>query len=313
ARMMKERYGAKSERSWYMKTHVQTAGCSLTEQQPLNNIVRVAYQAMAGVLGGCQSLHTDSMDETLGLPTETAVTVALRTQQILAYETGVTRTTDPLGGSWFVEALTDKIEAEALDLIDQIDRMGRYELAPASGGTGVPPVSSSSSPGSGGTGVPPVSSFSLSSHPAYSPRTSYGRGVVAGINRGFFRRQIAEASYRFSEECEAGDRLIVGVNAFKQDDDHQVEILQISHAVESDQCSRLMAFKARRDASAVAAALERIRKACRDGDPEAQKMGLNPRNVMPALVDGALANCTLGEMVQAMADVYGRYSGGPEW
>ncbi|MBY0261668.1 MAG: hypothetical protein K2Q20_04960, partial [Phycisphaerales bacterium] len=126
ARVMKHRYGAKSERSWFMKTHVQTAGCSLTEQQPLNNIVRVAYQAMAAALGGCQSLHTDSMDETLGLPTEQAVTVALRTQQILAYETGVTRSVDPLGGSYFVEALTDKMEADALDLIDEIDRMGEY-------------------------------------------------------------------------------------------------------------------------------------------------------------------------------------------
>src|SRR6185295_10027469 len=124
ARMMKNRYGAKSEKSWYMKTHVQTAGCSLTEQQPLNNIVRVAYQAMAGVLGGCQSLHTDSMDETLGLPTEQAVLVALRTQQILAFETGVTRTVDPLGGSWFIESLTDTMETEALELIDEIDRMG---------------------------------------------------------------------------------------------------------------------------------------------------------------------------------------------
>src|SRR5690606_14939533 len=120
ARMMRERYGAQSERSWFMKTHVQTAGCSLTEQQPLNNIVRVAYQAMAGVLGGCQSLHTDSMDETLGLPTEQAVTVALRTQQILAHETGVTRTVDPLGGSYFVEALTDEVEAEALNYIGEI-------------------------------------------------------------------------------------------------------------------------------------------------------------------------------------------------
>jgi methylmalonyl-CoA mutase N-terminal domain/subunit len=120
--VMRERYGAKNERSWYMKTHVQTAGCSLTEQQPLNNIVRVAYQAMAAVLGGCQSLHTDSMDETLGLPTEQAVTVALRTQQILAHETGVTRVTDPLGGSWFIEQLTDTMEREALNFIDEIDR-----------------------------------------------------------------------------------------------------------------------------------------------------------------------------------------------
>lgn len=261
ARMMKDRYGAKSPRSWFMKTHVQTAGCSLTEQQPLNNIVRVAYQAMAAVLGGCQSLHTDSMDETLGLPTEQAVTVALRTQQILAHETGVTRVTDPLGGSWFVEALTDKIEAEALDYIASIDAMG------------------------GG------------------PWPKGRSGVVEGINRGYFRRQIAEASYRFSEECEAGDRLIVGVNAYRDENEERpIEILQIGHDVEEQQVARLTDFKRRRDAKGVEAALEAIREAAR-----------RDRNVMPALVDGALANCTLGEMVQAMADVYGRYTGGPEW
>jgi methylmalonyl-CoA mutase, N-terminal domain len=289
ARVMKERYSAKSERSWFMKTHVQTAGCSLTEQQPLNNIVRVAYQAMAAVLGGCQSLHTDSMDETLGLPTEQAVTVALRTQQILAHETGVTRVTDPLGGSWFVEHLTDVMEREALALIDEIDRMGEY---PKSGKAG-----------------------SDEGHPAYSQdRRSYGRGVVNGINKGYFRRQIAEASYRFSEECEAGDRIIVGVNAYTDSDEGRpIEILQIPHEVEIQQVDRLKTFKARRDKKGVAAALERIRAACREGDPQAESMGLNRFNVMPALVDGALANCTLGEMVQAMADVYGRYTGGPEW
>jgi len=261
ARMMRDRYGAKSERSWYMRTHVQTAGCSLTEQQPLNNIVRVAYQAMAGVLGGCQSLHTDSMDETLGLPTEQAVTVALRTQQILAHETGVTRVVDPLGGSWFIEQLTDTIEAEALEYIAEIDEMG------------------------GG---------------AYPKGRA---GVVAGINKGYFRRQIAEASYRFSEECEAGDRLIVGVNAYREDDEKRpIEILQIPHDVEEVQCERLAAFKKNRDGAGVEQALERIREACR-----------NDENAMPALVEGAEANCTLGEMVQAMADIYGRYTSGPEW
>ena len=122
ARMMRDRYGAKSDRSWFMRTHVQTAGCSLTEQQPLNNIVRVAYQAMAAVLGGCQSLHTDSMDETLGLPTEQAVTCAANAADP-AFETGVTRVADPLGGSWFIERLTDSIEADALAIIDEIDRM----------------------------------------------------------------------------------------------------------------------------------------------------------------------------------------------
>ena len=261
ARMMRERYGAKNPKSWYMRTHVQTAGCSLTEQQPLNNIVRVAYQAMAGVLGGCQSLHTDSMDETLGLPTEQAVTVALRTQQILAHETGVTRTVDPLGGSWFIEELTDTIEAEALAIIADIDEMG------------------------GG---------------AYPTGRA---GVVSGINKGYFRRSIAEASYRFSEECEAGDRLIVGVNAYRDEDEERtIEILRIGDEVETEQVARLEKFKRERDAAVVESALEKIREDARSDE-----------NLMPALIAGAEASCSLGEMVQAMADVYGRYTSGPEW
>jgi methylmalonyl-CoA mutase N-terminal domain/subunit len=235
-----------------MRTHVQTAGCSLTEQQPLNNIVRVAYQAMAGVLGGCQSLHTDSMDETLGLPTETAVRVALRTQQILAHETGVHRTVDPLGGSWFVEALTDRMEADANDIIGEIDEMG---------------------------------------------------GVVDGIDKGYFRRSIAEASYRTGQEMEAGDRIVVGVNAYTEgNQDHQVDILQIPHTVETKQCERLDAFRAERDGDLAKRALDAIRDDARTG-----------KNVMDALVEASLAKCTMGEMIQAMADVYGRYSGGPEW
>jgi len=252
ATAMKERYGAKSDRSLLMRTHVQTAGCSLTEQQPLNNIVRVAYQAMAGVLGGCQSLHTDSMDETLGLPTETAVRVALRTQQILAHETGVHRTVDPLAGSYFVESLTDQMESDANDIIGEIDGLG---------------------------------------------------GVVPGIHKGYFRRSIAEASYRFGQEMEAGDRITVGVNAYEDgNNDTQVDILQIPHTVESTQCERLDTFLKERDDDAAMKALDAIRDAAR-----------NDENVMPSLVDGALARCTLGEMVQAMADVFGRYSGGPEW
>ena len=252
AKAMRDRFGAKQERSWLMRTHVQTAGCSLTEQQPYNNVVRVAYQALACVLGGCQSLHTDSMDETLGLPTESAVRLALRTQQILAHETGVHRTVDPLGGSWFVEALTDQMEADGDAIIKEIDEMG---------------------------------------------------GVVSGIHKGYFRRSIAEASYRFGQEMEAGDRIIVGVNAYPEgNEERPVEILQIPHEVETDQCSRLADFRRRRDADRVKSSIDAIRTACRQG-----------QNAMPALVEGADVGCTLGEMVQAMADVYGRYSGGPEW
>lgn len=269
ARMMRERYGAKSDRSWYMKTHVQTAGCSLTEQQPLNNIVRVAYQAMAGVLGGCQSLHTDSMDETLGLPTEQAVTVALRTQQILAHETGVTRTVDPLGGSYFVEALTDEVEEQALNYIGEIDAMGGGIWKGQEDGR---------------------------------PTGGYG-GVVEGIHQGYFRRKIAEASYRFSEECEAHDRIIVGVNEYRDEEEGRpIDILQIGPEVETTQLDRLSDFKSRRNADETKKALDAIRTACQKGE-----------NVMPHLIEGALANATLGEMVQAMADIYGRYAGGPEW
>ena len=231
---------------------MQTAGCSLTEQQPINNIVRVAFQAMAGVLGGCQSLHTDSMDETLGLPTESAVRVALRTQQILAHETGVHRTVDPLGGSWYVEALTDQMEKDANAIIKEIDDMG---------------------------------------------------GVVQGIHKGYFRSSIAEASYRFGQEMEAGDRIIVGVNAYEEgNEEHHVTILQIPHTVETNQCDELAKFKKSRDADEAKRSLDEIRKASRDDV-----------NVMPALIEASLNKCTLGEMVQAMADVYGRYTGGPEW
>jgi methylmalonyl-CoA mutase N-terminal domain/subunit len=207
---------------------------------------------MAGVLGGCQSLHTDSMDETLGLPTETACRLALRTQQILAHETGIHRTVDPLGGSWFVEALTDRMETDANAIIEEVDDIG---------------------------------------------------GVVEGIHRGYFRRAIAEASYRFGQEMEAGDRIIVGVNAYTDgNDERQVEILEIPHSVETDQCARLADFKKKRGANGAERALDAIRTAARKDE-----------NVMPALIAAAHAKCTLGEMVQAMADVYGRYTGGPEW
>jgi methylmalonyl-CoA mutase N-terminal domain/subunit len=207
---------------------------------------------MAGVLGGCQSLHTDSMDETLGLPTETAVRVAPRTQQIHAHETGVHCTVDPPAGSYFVESLTDQMEQDANQIIDEVDGMG---------------------------------------------------GVVHGIHKGYFRRSIAEASYRFGQEMEAGDRIIVGVNAYPGgNEDTQVELLQIPHEVETQQCERLDSVLKTRDNDLALQALDTIREAAR-----------NDENVMQPLVDASLARCTLGEMVQAMADVYGRYSGGPEW
>jgi methylmalonyl-CoA mutase N-terminal domain/subunit len=192
------------------------------------------------------------MDETLGLPTETAVRVALRTQQILAHETGVHRTVDPLAGSYFVESLTDQMESDANKLMAEIDDLG---------------------------------------------------GVVQGIHKGYFRRSIAEASYRFGQEMEAGDRIIVGVNAYPDgNDDAQVNLLQIPHSVETNQCERLNDFLKSRDDDAAMTALDTIRETAR-----------NDQNVMTSLVEASLARCTLGEMVQAMADVFGRYGGGPEW
>ncbi|MHC4215563.1 MAG: methylmalonyl-CoA mutase family protein, partial [Planctomycetota bacterium] len=176
----------------------------------------------------------------------------LRTQQIVAHETGVQRTVDPLGGSWYVEALTDRLETDANEIIKHIDDMG---------------------------------------------------GCVEGIHQGYFRRAIAEASYRYGQEMETHDRIVVGVNAYTDGNEaHQVEILQIPHKVEEDQCARLADFRRDRDSGEVERALDAIRDAAR-----------KEANVMPALVDGALARCTLGEMVQAMGDVYGRYTSGPEW
>jgi hypothetical protein len=174
---------------------------------------------------------------------------------------------------------------------------------------------SSSAPAGAGENAPRTAGV-------YSPRTHYNRGVVSGINKGYFRRQIAEASYRFSEECEAGDRIIVGVNAYTDtNEDRPIDILQISHDVETTQNARLADFKSRRDPAAVKQALANIRSACQGKPAKPLNLALchlpfgtlDPSNVMPALIDAALSNCTLGEMVQAMADVYGRYTGGPEW
>ena len=250
AHLMRDRFKAKSERSWWLRCHAQTAGVSLTEQQPLNNIVRVAYQAMAAVLGGTQSLHTNSMDETLALPTETAVKVALRTQQILADETGVTSVVDPLGGSYFVEALTDEMERQGLEIIRDIDRMG---------------------------------------------------GVLPAIDRGYFRRSIADSSARFGAEFDRGERVMVGVNKYVDNEYKPIEILTIEDWVEREQVAALKDMRKRRDKAAHAASLKKLRDAALAGE-----------NVMPALIDASRALATVGEMMDTLKDVYGPYDGGPE-
>ncbi|MBD5654109.1 MAG: methylmalonyl-CoA mutase, partial [Candidatus Eremiobacteraeota bacterium] len=248
ARRMRETYGAKDPRSWTLRFHTQTAGCSATAQQPENNIVRVAYEAMAAVLGGTQSLHTNSMDEVLALPTEKSVEIALRTQQVLAYETGVTNVIDPLGGSYFVEALTDEMERQAEEYFRQIDDFG---------------------------------------------------GVIEAIEEGFFQHEIADASYRYQRSLETKDRVIVGVNAFENEREQvDMNLLKIGREIELGQARSVQEVRANRDGTAVEVALAELKRACRD----------ESRNVMPPLIAAVNALATEGEIVQAMVEVYGRYT-----
>jgi methylmalonyl-CoA mutase, N-terminal domain len=246
ARELRERYGAKNPRSWLMRFHAQTAGVSLTAQQPEVNIVRTAVEALAAVLGGCQSLHTNSFDEALALPTEHAVKIALRTQQVLAHETGVASTIDPLGGSYFVEDLTNRLEAEALDYFDRIRDLG---------------------------------------------------GVIPAIKENFFQREIAEASFRFQSEVEAGQRVVVGVNRFQEPDEQPLEILKIDQSLEDKQIERVRALRGRRDPAAAEGALDRLRR----------DAGREDVNLMPAIIEASKAYVTMGEMCDALREVWGTW------
>jgi methylmalonyl-CoA mutase N-terminal domain/subunit len=245
ARVMKERFGATDERSLKLRFHTQTAGVSLTAQQPYNNVVRTAIQALAGVLGGTNSLHTNSLDEALALPTAEAATLALRTQQIIAHETGVVNTVDPLGGSYFLEKLTLDMEEGTHKYFDTIDRMG---------------------------------------------------GMVAAVEQGFPQREIAESAYRFQQAVEAREKLIVGVNAFVEEDEVPVPILYIDDAAAEAQQKRLEEVKATRDAARVRASLEALREAAR-----------GTANTMYPLLDCVRAYATVGEMCDALRDVWGEY------
>ncbi len=245
ARAMRERYGAKNERSWWLRFHTQTAGCSLTAQQPEINIVRTAIQALAAVLGGTQSLHTNSMDEALALPSEKAVTIALRTQQIIAYESGVANTVDPLGGSYFVEALTDRMEREAQHIFDAINAQG---------------------------------------------------GVIAAIRNGYFHREIADAAYRYQQEIDRGERIIVGVNAFQDDEPITIPILQMDPEGEKRHLERLNRVRRERDQELVKRRLAELRAAAQGTE-----------NMMPAILECVRAYCTLGEMCDVLREVFGVY------
>ena len=250
ARVMKERFGAKNPKSLLLRTHAQTSGASLTAQQPFNNVVRVAMQALAGVLGGVQSLHTNSMDETLALPTEQAVMIALRTQQIIAEESGVTNTIDPFGGSWAMEALTDKMEKDAMAYINRIDELG---------------------------------------------------GIIRAIDIGYPQKEIADAAYRYQQQLDAGEKVIVGVNKYAVPEEHPIDILKIDHSVESNQVERVRKIKRTRDAGAVREHLGRVHAACRNGT-----------NLMPVLIDAVKEHCTLGEISDIYRDVFGVYRD-PAW
>ncbi|HZP74391.1 MAG TPA: methylmalonyl-CoA mutase family protein [Gaiellaceae bacterium] len=246
ARTMRERYGAKNPRSWLMRFHTQTAGVSLTAQQPEVNIVRTAIEALAAVLGGTQSLHTNSFDEALALPTEDAVRIALRTQQVIAHETGVVSAIDPLGGSYHVEALTNELERQALEYFEQIERLG---------------------------------------------------GVVAAIRENFFQKEIAEASFQYQSEVEAGERVVVGVNRYEREAEPELEILKIDPALERQQIERVQGLRARRDSAAAEAALARLR----------EDAAHDRRNLMPAIVDASRARVTMGEMCDAFREVWGTW------
>ena len=244
ARELRDRYGAKEERSLLMRFHTQTAGVSLTAQQPEVNIVRTAIEALAAVLGGTQSLHTNSFDEALALPTEDAVRIALRTQQVIAHETGVVNSIDPLGGAYYVEHLTNELERQAYETFERIRGLG---------------------------------------------------GMVAAIEANVPQREIAEASYRYQQEVEAGQRVIVGVNRYELVDEQPPEILKIDPALEGEQIERLQALRARRDAAAVETHVTALREAAARPDV----------NLMPVIVEAARDYVTLGEVCDAFRDVWG--------
>ncbi|MEX2263364.1 MAG: methylmalonyl-CoA mutase family protein [Bryobacteraceae bacterium] len=245
ATIMRDRFGAQEERSWKLRFHAQTAGCSLTWQQPFNNVVRTTLQALAAVLGGCQSLHTNSLDEAYALPSEHAVTLALRTQQVIAHESGLAAVADPLGGSYFLERLTLDTEAAARDYIRRIDEMG---------------------------------------------------GMIAAIENGFPQREIADASYTYQRAVESGEKIIVGVNGFASEEHERIDILQIDRSAHDLQVEKLRRLRESRNNSRVNAALHALRRAAEGRD-----------NTMPFLLDAVRAYATLGEICDALRDVFGSH------
>jgi methylmalonyl-CoA mutase N-terminal domain/subunit len=245
ARIMRERFGATNPKAQALRFHAQTGGSTLTAQQPENNIVRVAVQALSAVCGGAQSIHTNSFDEALALPTEHAARIALRTQQILAHEAGGTDTADPFGGSYFIEALTDELEERAWELIERIDELG---------------------------------------------------GSVEAIEQGFVQREIADAAFRFNGQVEAGEKVIVGVNRYSEDESEQIELHRIDPEAERRQLERTARVRAERNADEATAALKRVRETAE-----------GTANLLPAMRDALRARCTIGEICNELRDLFGTY------
>ncbi len=245
AKIMKERFKAKDPRSMMLRYHVQTDGFTLTEQQPLNNIVRVTLQALGAVLGGCQSLHTNSFDEALALPTEEAVQVALRTQQIIAYESGVADTTDPLGGAYFIEWLTNHIEEGVFKYLEKIDKMG---------------------------------------------------GALEAIKQGYIQREIARSAYEYQKAVDSGEQVVVGVNMFTSEEEVEVKVLEIDEEIEKKQVRNLKRLKERRDNEKVKKALSQV-----------QRVAQSEENIMPILIEAVKTYATVGEISDALREVFGEY------
>jgi methylmalonyl-CoA mutase N-terminal domain/subunit len=243
---MRDRYGARDPRSWMLRFHTQTAGCSLTAQQPYNNIVRVTIQALAAVLGGTQSLHANSLDETLALPTERAARIALRTQQIIAHESGVINTTDPLAGSFFIEQLTDQMEKGCFEYIEKIDQYG---------------------------------------------------GMIEAIEAGFPQREIWDASYQYQRAVDSREKLVVGVNAYRMEQEDPYDALYIDESASFEQLELLKRVKAQRDERAVKDALQHLRQAAAD----------ETANTMPFIINAVKTYATVGEISDALRDVFGTY------
>ena len=259
ARWMRDVYGATTERAQWLRFHTQTAGVSLTAQQPYNNVVRTAVEALAAVLGGTNSLHTNALDETLALPSEQAAEIALRTQQVLMEEIGVVNVADPLGGSWYVEALTDELEAQAEAIFAKIKEMG------------------------GGDEI---------TH-EIGPMTS---GILRGIEEGWFMSEIAEAAFTYQRALEKGDKRVVGVNCHTPSVSHELEIMRVSHEVETEQVRDLASRRSQRDQAVVDAALSRLMDVARSSG-----------NMIPVMLDAARAEATLGEICDALRAEWGEY------